>query len=69
MLYERLVHQNHTTRRYLANDQSVKIGDQATGTKVLMPLYNQMKNKPVATDLNAIWKRLGVSFQGTRIIF
>jgi len=36
------------------------IGDQATGTHVLMDLYNQMRDAPKAIDLDALWKELGV---------
>ena len=35
-------------------------GDKATGCHVLMELYNQMKDKPVETDLNDLWRRLGI---------
>jgi hypothetical protein len=36
------------------------IGDQATGTHVLMDMYNQMSDAPKAIDLDALWKELGV---------
>jgi hypothetical protein len=36
------------------------IGDQATGTHVLMNMYNQMRDTPKAMDLGALWKELGV---------
>jgi predicted metalloprotease with PDZ domain len=57
----------------LENDWAVSralaIGDKATGTKILMTLYEQMKDKPVMTDLAAIWRELGVSLIGTSIIY
>ena len=36
------------------------IGDQATGTHVLMDLYNQTRDKPKEMDLEKLWKELGV---------
>ena len=48
-------------------EKVLAMGDKATGTKVLMTLYNDMKDKPVMTDLNAIWRDLGVSLKGNTI--
>ena len=57
----------------LENDWEVSkallIGDKATGTKVLMSLYEQHKDKSVMTDLAAVWKQLGVSQIGSSIIY
>ena len=41
-------------------EQTLKIGDRATGTDVLKKLYDQMKDQPVNVDLAALWKELGV---------
>lgn len=49
--------------------KALAIGDKATGTNVLVTLYEQMKNKPVMTDLGAIWKNLGVSLSRGSISF
>jgi hypothetical protein len=49
--------------------KALAIGDKATGTHVLMTLYNSMKDRAVQTDLNAIWKNLGVSLNSDRITF
>ena len=49
--------------------KALAIGDKATGTKVLMTLYKQMKDKPVITDLAVIWKELGVSLKGTEVVY
>jgi hypothetical protein len=38
--------------------------DAATGTKVLEEMYAQMKDKPVAPDLNGLWAKLGVVSEG-----
>jgi predicted metalloprotease with PDZ domain len=35
-------------------------GDRATGTTVLVDLYNSWKNHPVSVDLNQLWVQLGV---------
>lgn len=38
-------------------------GDRAVGVPVLTELYSNMKSQPVAPDLPAIWKSLGVDVQ------
>jgi hypothetical protein len=38
----------------------LRIGDAATGTRVLEGLYDQEKMTPVLTDLDALWLALGV---------
>lgn len=45
-------------------EKAFEVGDQATGTRVLMDLYNQMKAAPVQVDLPALWKRLGIESHG-----
>ena len=40
--------------------RTLSIADKATGTNVLVELYDEMRNAPVAPDLPALWKRLGV---------
>jgi len=42
----------------------LRIGDQATGVSVLLPLYEKMKDKPYDVDLPAMWKELGVERAG-----
>jgi hypothetical protein len=42
-------------------DRAFREGDQAVGVPVLEPLYRRMKDRPVATDLPALWRALGVS--------
>ena len=39
----------------------LKLGDQATGLTVLIDQYDQMKAQPVTTDLDQIWRSVGVS--------
>ncbi len=40
--------------------RTLVIGDKATGSNVLVELYDQMRNAPVTPDLCALWRRLGV---------
>jgi hypothetical protein len=49
--------------------KALRTGDKATGTSVLVDLYNEMKDKSVMTDLDAIWKDLGVSRKGNKTIY
>ncbi len=44
-------------------------GDRATGTSVLTTLYESERNAPVATDLAALWARLGVIPEGRGVRF
>ena len=44
--------------------KALKIGDRATGTQVLTQMYAQWKDKPVAVDLDKLWRELGVSMAG-----
>lgn len=41
-------------------DAVLRLGDGATGTHVLEDLYQHSKATPKATDLDALWKELGV---------
>jgi hypothetical protein len=50
-------------------ERAFKIGDKATGTDVLEKLYDQMRDKPSSPDLPALWKKLGVSLNGTQVIY
>ena len=49
-------------------EQMLKIGDKATGTTVLMDLYNEMKDKPDPVDLDALWKKLGVALENRHAV-
>jgi hypothetical protein len=44
-------------------------GDEATGTRVLTELYDQMKDKPVNVNLTELWRRLGVSMRDETVGF
>lgn len=41
-------------------DEVLRIGDAATGTRVLGTLYQQIKTTPKYSDLDSMWSRLGV---------
>jgi hypothetical protein len=41
-------------------DEVLKIGDRATGTHVLTGLYERNKSSPQITDLDSLWRELGV---------
>jgi hypothetical protein len=47
----------------------LRLGDQATGVPVLLPLYEKMKDKPYEVDLPAMWKELGVERAGDTVRF
>lgn len=50
-------------------EKALAIGDRATGYPVLLELYEQMKNKPLAVDLDDLWKKLGVEMVGGEVVF
>src|SRR5882757_291053 len=41
-------------------DEVLRIGDAATGTRVLEDLYRQIKNTPQVPNLDLLWRQLGV---------
>jgi hypothetical protein len=47
----------------------LKAADHAVGLSVLQPLYATMKDKPVAVDLDSLWKQLGVQSDGVSVRF
>jgi len=47
----------------------LEVGDRATGGRVLTDLYNQMKAKPVRTDLNELWRNLGIQVNNNVVTF
>ena len=49
--------------------KAFEVGDKATGTHVLMDLYNQMRDKPKPVDLDTLWKELGVERSGDGVRF
>ena len=49
--------------------ETFRVGDKATGSTVLSDLYAEMKDAPVNVDLDALWRRLGVSLSDRGISF
>ena len=49
--------------------QALRVGDQATGVSVLIPLYDKMKDQPYEVDLPAMWKDLGLERTGDSVRF
>jgi hypothetical protein len=49
--------------------RALEIGDKATGTSVLMDLYNKMGKAPTHVDLEQLWQRLGIRSEQGRIVF
>jgi hypothetical protein len=49
--------------------RALEVGAKATDGKALVDLYNQMSSKPVAVDLPAMWKQLGVERTGRSVRF
>ena len=50
-------------------ERVLEVGDRATGVTVLRELYDRMAPRAEKVDLDAMWKKLGVSRQGDRIVF
>ncbi len=50
-------------------ERALRVGDEAVGVPVLVPLRNKMGNAPVAVDLDAWWRRLGIARAHGRIVF
>jgi hypothetical protein len=50
-------------------ERVLAVGDAAVGTHVLESLYQSMKDRPVSTDLPALWRSLGVEPEGESVRF
>jgi hypothetical protein len=48
-------------------EDTIKVGDTATGVPVLAEFYSKMKDEPMPVDLAALWKRLGVEPAGRTV--
>ncbi len=49
--------------------RTLAMGDQATGTNVLIGLYDEMRATPVSPDLSQLWQRLGVRLSHDSVEF
>jgi len=58
---------NVTTSWTLEKDFA--LADKAVGVSVLEDLYAAWKDKPVNVDLNALWKKLGVTLKDGRVTY
>jgi hypothetical protein len=47
----------------------LEVGDKAVGGRVLRDLYSEMKAKPVQTDLNELWRKLGIQVNNGVVTF
>ena len=49
-------------------ERAFKVGDDAVGVSVLVPMYHQWKDKPLRVDLDSLWQQLGIenTSQGLR---
>lgn len=50
-------------------ERALKMGDDATGTHVLVDLYHEMSDKPLTVDLPEMWKKLGITVDGKSVRF
>jgi hypothetical protein len=50
-------------------ERVAEVGGQATGTTAIADLYKQMKATAVQTDLDDLWRRLGVQVKGGTVTF
>ena len=50
-------------------EKVLKVGDRATGSTVLADLYNRMKGTPVETDLDDLWRKLGIQVKNGVVTF
>jgi len=45
-------------------EEAFKAGDEAVGATVLVPMYEQWKDRPMPVDLDALWQQLGIAADG-----
>jgi hypothetical protein len=50
-------------------DRVIEVADRGTRTHALAELYDRMKETPVAVDLPALWRELGVAVAENRVTF
>jgi hypothetical protein len=50
-------------------EEVLRLGDEATGTRVLVDLYERMKASAAAPDMAMLWDRLGIRGEGDHVEF
>jgi hypothetical protein len=65
----RAINARHDFRDEMKVAEFFPIGDRATGTDVLMTLYKEMAMKGGASDLDKLWRELGVVADGDSVRF
>ena len=50
-------------------EKALQAGDRATGTHVLLSLYEKVKDQPIQTDLPGLWRQLGIVRTGDTVTF
>jgi hypothetical protein len=48
-------------------EKAFKTGDDAVGIAVLVPLYQEWKDKPIHVDLDSLWQQLGIVADGQTV--
>jgi hypothetical protein len=64
-----IVEAGGTFEREWSMQQLLEVGDAATGTRAMRDLYAAMHAAPLHTDLDELWRRLGVRMQGAEVRF
>ena len=49
--------------------KTLAVGDKATGTRVLLELYEKMRDKPAPADLGQLWENLGLELKDGKVTF
>jgi hypothetical protein len=50
-------------------NKTLAMGDKATGTTVLLDLYQSMRDKPAPVDLDQLWTKLGIAMKDGDVAF
>jgi hypothetical protein len=50
-------------------NKALAMGDKATGTTVLLDLYQSMRDKPAPVDLDQLWTKLGIAMKDGDVAF
>jgi hypothetical protein len=64
-----LVHSGGNVESRWEMDEVLRVTDAAAGTPVFSELFRSMAEAPGAPDLDALWKRLGISLERGRVVY